>query len=885
MILNPAQEGEARDPGGNALKAVQAGTHDGRLLLALVLSGFAALGYQFLWIRLLTAVVGSETLAVTGVVAGFFLGMGLGSLLLRDRVRASASPARLFAILEVAAAAYAIASPWLIPWAGGGMLRWAPAELPPVATLFSGMATSVALLLLPSLCMGATLPALVAAGERRTVPGLLSIGRLYAANTLGAMLGTLCGVYVIFALGGFGWGGVLLGTAGLASAALAISWQRCQTRHAETPKDQTLDSSTPAHVSPAFLLFLSGMAGIGMEIVAARVMTQVMRSTVYTYANLLAVYLVGTAIGAWLYARMADRLAVARNATVAVWLLAAGAVSTAAAAWALRATPAIVERIAPDGASFFQQCAAELLSAAAVFLLPTMVMGALFSHLMGAASVRGKGTGGAYAANTLGAALAPMVYALLVIPKAGYRGAMLAVGATYLLAVMVAGMRDRRNRQWLAAAAASVAALAFLPRLVLIEPERGWRVLAEWQGIMGLTRVTETMPRAIGGAGGIRMLQVDRHFFMGGGAGISESRMGQMPLMLAPQAEDVLYLGVGTGATAGAVTRFPNIRHADAVELVPEVLHALPSFDAVNAGVRHDPRVRFHASDAIRFAANPPRQYDLVVGDLFHPHRDGAAFLYTTDHFTNVRDRCLKPGAPFCQWIPLFQFDPESLRVLLASFLSVFPECHAFLGDAGADAPLLLVVGRLPRSDSDRLVIEVPDREALEPGDSLTSVTLTDLLGSHLLDRSGMAAFAGDSPANTNRRPRLLFTVPRAQRSDHGDSTFASLAALLESSDSRPPLPMHAASPDVREAADSVAAARASAMRKLFEADVLRTTANGDPDQLRRAMAGALSARDADPTYMPAHLLVKMLAAQIAGAGPSAEPQRDSAEQRGEVPP
>src|SRR5262245_43283395 len=115
---------------GNDSDAAPAGAHDGRLLLAFVLSGFAALGYQFLWIRLLTAVVGSETLAVTGVVAGFFLGMSLGSLFLRDRVHASTRPATLFAVLEVAAAAYAIASPWLIPWVGRVVLRWSPAELP-----------------------------------------------------------------------------------------------------------------------------------------------------------------------------------------------------------------------------------------------------------------------------------------------------------------------------------------------------------------------------------------------------------------------------------------------------------------------------------------------------------------------------------------------------------------------------------------------------------------------------------------------------------------------------------------------------------------------------------------------------------------------------------
>ena len=49
------------------------------LLLALLFSGFAALGYELLWTRLLSLVLGSESLAVLGVLAGFFGGMVFGA--------------------------------------------------------------------------------------------------------------------------------------------------------------------------------------------------------------------------------------------------------------------------------------------------------------------------------------------------------------------------------------------------------------------------------------------------------------------------------------------------------------------------------------------------------------------------------------------------------------------------------------------------------------------------------------------------------------------------------------------------------------------------------------------------------------------------------------
>ena len=89
-------------------------SHEGLLSLAFLLSGAAGLGYEMLWTRLLALGLGSEMSAVLGVLAGFFGGLALGSALLHGRVMASRAPARLFAVFEVIAAAWALLSPWLL---------------------------------------------------------------------------------------------------------------------------------------------------------------------------------------------------------------------------------------------------------------------------------------------------------------------------------------------------------------------------------------------------------------------------------------------------------------------------------------------------------------------------------------------------------------------------------------------------------------------------------------------------------------------------------------------------------------------------------------------------------------------------------------------------
>ncbi|MCA9635251.1 MAG: hypothetical protein KC420_04375, partial [Myxococcales bacterium] len=136
---------------------------DRLLLIAFVLSGAAALGYEILWTRLLGLTLGHETLGVLGTLAGFFAGMALGAALLHRRAAEGRDPLALFARLEVSAAIFAIVSP--------DLLHLLAARLPPLLGPIAGDNQSggalvltlviATLVLLPgTFCLGATLPAL-----------------------------------------------------------------------------------------------------------------------------------------------------------------------------------------------------------------------------------------------------------------------------------------------------------------------------------------------------------------------------------------------------------------------------------------------------------------------------------------------------------------------------------------------------------------------------------------------------------------------------------------------------------------------------------------------------------------------------------------------------
>ena len=151
------------------------------LIIPFFFSGVAALVYQLSWQRLLFVALGVDIESITIIVSTFMLGLGVGALLggqLADRY-----PGRiieLFAGVEFLIGTFGLFSPTLIALVGEATIQ---SSLPVVA------AANFALLLVPTVLMGATLPMLVAFLVVTVGNVGVSIGGLYFVNTLGAALG------------------------------------------------------------------------------------------------------------------------------------------------------------------------------------------------------------------------------------------------------------------------------------------------------------------------------------------------------------------------------------------------------------------------------------------------------------------------------------------------------------------------------------------------------------------------------------------------------------------------------------------------------------------------------------------------------------------------
>ena len=233
---------------------------------------------------------------------------------------------------------------------------------------------------------------------------------------------------------------------------------------------------------------------------------------------------------------------------------------------------------------------------------------------------------------------------------------------------------------------------ASLPR-TKVRSSVGEKLLAVQEGSHGIVAVVEQP--------GSRRMKLDNFYVLGGTASLGDERMqAHVPLLLHPAPKRVVFLGLGTGITAGGALLHP-VEHITAVEIVPEVVTAAKAhFAEANLGIVGAPRAEMVVEDARNFLRDAGRQFDVIIGDLVVPWRRGESALYSAEHFATAR-RALAPGGLFCQWVPMFQLSEEEFRIVAATFLDVFNRATLWRGDLSPDQPALALVGH---ADADAMI-------------------------------------------------------------------------------------------------------------------------------------------------------------------------------------
>jgi len=723
-------------------------------------SGFAGLGYQIVWTQQASLWLGHEAAAILAVVAAFFGGLAVGALVLGGRIDRSLRPERWYAACEIAIAAWSVVLAVLLGPVSDWMLGLTGAQPTPAWQWSVAFFGTFCLLLPATAAMGATLPAmervLRGLGQRDT-----RIAALYASNTAGAVLGVLVTAF---------WLVPEIGLARSAGICVVLNVLCAATALALSGSSEPLiaPGGAAARVpadgrSAVALLAATGFLGIGYEVLVVRVLSQVAEDTVYTFALLLAVYLIGTALGAAAYQRWHERW-LARSTSVdqlrdrLLCLQAATCLLGAAGLWGAEQVSAGARRMLGDGMT--SALVGEALMAVVAFALPTCAMGALFSHLCTRARAEHRSLGLALGVNTLGAACAPIVFGVLLIPVLGPKLSVLLVAAGYLA---LAAPKAALSPTWWVPACACLALALFAPPLAFVDVPDGGRILSYRDGVSASVSVVKD-------AAGVARLRIDNRQQEGSSATLlADARQAWLPLLLHGDPRHALFLGLGTGVTAASASEDPRLQ-VDAVELLPEVIAASARFTGNLAGNfagefasgSSGSRLTVLAADARRYVKAAEQRYDVIVADNFHPARSGSGALYTVEHFRAVRARLTDRGV-FCQWLPLHQLDLQTLRSIVQAFIAVHPNAAAMLATNSLETPVLGLIARRDAGIFDLAEIRERLRNAT-PVQRLADYGIFDefgLLGGFVAGPPALHRFAGDAPLNTDDHPVVAYRAPR----------------------------------------------------------------------------------------------------------------------------
>ena len=759
--------------------------------LLLFASGSAALIYQVLWVKLLTLVVGIEVQAVTVAISAFFAGLALGGWLFGKLADRGARPLLLYAALEMAVLVLGVGATQALAH-GAALFAALQASVGPLA-----WALPFALVGVPAIAMGGTVPVLTrafASSSRNDVGG--AGGRLYAANTAGAIGGALLPAFVL--IPAFGVQGSALAAAALnAIAALGAALLARGAGPALAPLRNANAAHSPNYIALALYAVAGGIA-LGYEVVWSQAIAQFISTRSFAFSIVLATYLLGLALGSAIAARHADR---ARDPWSAFGMLigAAGLIALAGVActgdWlTLMQRHASDIALASTGNLLASMCASFAVAACAIVFVPTLLLGAAFPFALrmaangradDARSGIGADVGRVLALNTAGGIAGTLFAGFVLVPSLGLIRSLGVLAVAAGLIGVSAALSGGAARRAGIVACVSIAALCAVVAFITPADRLGTQLANTHGGSLAYYEESAGGTVAVleQGDGAQRFRRLYIQGVSNSGDAMASRRYMRLqalaPLMIhAGTPRSALVIGMGTGITGGALLAWPTLEKRVVAELLPAVVRASSRFDG-NYGMSADPRIEVRVADGRRELLSRQDRYDLVTLEPPPPSAAGVVNLYSTDFYRLAAAR-LNDGGIVAQWLPLATQNENQTRALIQSFLQVFP--HAALWTTEFHEMMLVGSMQPMPLDVPRIRARFAQPEVARALQEVGIASPEAFVATWVADRSALAYYAEDARPVTDDDPRIEY-APWVRRAD-----FPSTLSHLMAMQSEPPL-------------------------------------------------------------------------------------------------
>lgn len=721
-------------------------------------SGFCSILYEIIWLRLATAAFGVTSALVSIVLSAFMAGLGVGSWVSGYLIRRHADSMRRSALSFYASTELLIGfSAILVPnelGYGRNLLEHLGFSSSGGYYVISGI--WVALALIPwCACMGATIPlAMQAIRNRYARKSETSFSYLYAANVLGATLGTILPPLIIELVGfrnTLKVGAILNGLL----AATAFTMARRQ------PVAGVIPFTDVSKVAGEFeeasrnrrllaLLFISGLTSMGAELVWIRQFTPYLGTMVYAFASILGIYLIATFVGSWLYRRStrsssstspwvwgllgvalllpvfaADpqislrHIVYAFTSMVGIYLISVlvgswrhrrssrSTDSSSRWVWALLGVALLLPVFAARHQIWFLWQNAPTLR---VIMKGVRVLAIIpFCGLLGFVTPmlvdRWSGgnperAGRAYAVNVVGCILGPLLSGFLLLPFINERWVLFICAVPWLLVGVspewwTGVSREEQPHVWTLRPSYLLAGLALA--MVL-----GTKSYEARFGKHVILRDHTATSLAIG-EGKERELLVN-------GRGMTHltpitKMMAHLPLAsLDHSPQNALAVCFGMGTTFRSMLSWQI--STTAVELVPSVPRLFWYFHEDAQQLLASPLAHVKIDDGRRFLERTPEQFDVIVIDPPPPvHSAGSSLLYSEEFYSILKPK-LRPGGILQQWLP--SGDKQDRAAVARALQESFKVVHVFRSVEGWGIHFLASDRPLPERSPEEMARRMP---------------------------------------------------------------------------------------------------------------------------------------------------------------------------------
>ncbi|MBU2445258.1 MAG: fused MFS/spermidine synthase [Bacteroidetes bacterium] len=768
------------------------------LSIFFILSGMTGLIYQVVWFKYLALFLGNTTYAQMIVLATFLGGLALGNYFIGRKVDKFSNPLKVYAILELIIGVYCSLYPMMNLFLGGIYTDMMISIGFDSNLLFYNafrFFLSACLILLPTILMGGTLPALTKFFVEKLNDVRKETATLYFLNSFGAVVGVYFVGFVLIENFGFditiyiaAFINISIGLISLNLSSSTSNKDEYQSIEEEPIQGEREIFSKTMILISIIVAGISGMAALLYEMVWVRVLITIFGSSTYSFSIMLMSFISGITIGSLIVT--SDRFKKFDKIKLIIICQFAIATSTMLVLPIYERLPyyfwIISSLFVKSESTFGIFLSIEFFICFLLIVIPTIFMGMtlpLVVEIVSSASKRvGYSVGTVFSVNTAGTVIGVLLTGLVFIPMLGIKntfevGILMNLLAAIILIVFYQNFRVR-NKLTVLISTVIIAALYFI-----LNPQ--WNVNLMLSGVF--KRYHDTPQKSFsefkkfleqkevlfykeGLNANVGVVQEagensNRVLIINGKPDASDITdmptqvlLGQIPLMLHPDPKNVFVVGFGSGVTiASALTH--DVKKVVCAEISSEVIGASYLFEDVNDNCLSDPRLKVFVEDAQTILKLSKEKYDVIISEPSNPWISGIGNLFSKEYFMNCKEKLNENGL-MVQWFHIYEMEDEILKLVMNTFNEVFPFAEIWTSTFGD----IIIVGseKMMKADFSMLNQKFNKEKVRKDFQKIKMENLLTFLSCQTISPEGFYALSNSKNINSQFKPLLEFQAPRS---------------------------------------------------------------------------------------------------------------------------